>query len=210
MNRTDIGWMLRVGSRLLVLSLASMGCPEEGDEGLHGDVVDTSGENALTELDLDDPEHLALLCENPENYDGLPVKFSGDLIEEKSVQTTAGCDANECCGNAVWVTFTIPCPGDALVLGAAAQADFPVAQGRVDYPAGSNLEELITQSSTTFGCVGQECALECTPARASDIASGSATFRFDASRPAFDVPSEETGAGAYRLKLEVEAINLRN
>lgn len=191
------------------LLITAVGCSDsEEDASNNEEASQTEGT-----LDLGVQANLDDLCADPAQYDGRAVTFAGSMIEEVSVSTTAGCTEgmqDGCCGNAVWMTFTIPCGEDALVLVAAPGANFPVAQGRVDYAAGTEREELITNSSTSFGCVGQECALECTPGSADELANLSATFRFDSSVDAFSGPTEEGGDGAYRLELEVSEATLNN
>lgn len=125
---------------------------------------------------------LAELCADPQAYDGRTVTFEGRLIETRSYGTAAGC---ECC-NAVTVDFLLSCgqtdqgnvaPETAIVLVADPDAGFEEVHGVVHDEPGSQLADLIDDSSTDMGCVGQSCYEVCTPAPPEEIVSFTGTFR---------------------------------
>lgn len=137
----------------------------------------------------------ASLCADPERYDGHRVSVEGP-IDAQGGSSLRGC----CCCNSGWKNFQLACDeGDIVLIPGDGLETTPMPAEHVDpYPG------TVEGRGIQLGCDGQECFMQCNPARPEHIERVAGIFR--ASEIDYDPGYYETLT--YAASLEVESITV--
>jgi hypothetical protein len=156
---------------------------------------------------------LADLCGDPDAYDGRTVIVRAP-VQTSGMGTAAGCEP-QCC-NQVHYDMGFGCGSEpftqwdptSIALVPDEGDDWPEVHGEVVEPdeTWQELELLIEDSHTRFGCVGQECYSVCTPADPEDIAVVTGVFRLGTN----DILANPYGGATYERTITVTSIELQD